>query len=123
MIESGHIGFKFYVLTRVTVDCLCVLACDARCSETRNIGGTFYTCAQDGRTALIEADKMGHADCVRLLLDAGADKNAANNVRAGVCFHDFVCSCMECVLICFQVISPHQFWFGRASHDSVRYSP
>ncbi len=38
--------------------------------------------AQYGRTALIYAAMEGHADCARLLLDAGADKNAANNVRA-----------------------------------------
>ena len=38
--------------------------------------------AQYGRTALICAGYNGHADCARLLLDAGADKNAANKVRA-----------------------------------------
>ena len=38
--------------------------------------------AQDGWTALIRAGYNGHADCVRLLLDAGADKNAKANVRA-----------------------------------------
>ncbi len=36
---------------------------------------------QDGSTALIVANEKGHADCVRQLLDAGADKDAANNVR------------------------------------------
>ncbi len=38
--------------------------------------------AQDGYTALIWAAHNGRADCVRLLLDAGAEKNATNNVRA-----------------------------------------
>ncbi len=38
--------------------------------------------AQRGNTALICAAENGHADCARLLLDAGADKNAKTNVRA-----------------------------------------
>jgi ankyrin repeat protein len=37
--------------------------------------------SQDGRTALIYAAIYTHADCARLLLDAGADKNAKNKVR------------------------------------------
>ena len=36
---------------------------------------------QDGYTALIFAAEYGHADCVRLLLDVGADTGANNNVR------------------------------------------
>ncbi len=41
-------------------------------------GGPFgaNTRAQDGCTPLICAAENGHADCVRLLLDAGADKEA-----------------------------------------------
>jgi hypothetical protein len=42
--------------------------------------------AQSGWTALIWAAEKGHADCARLLLDAGADKNAKTNVRACVGF-------------------------------------
>ena len=41
-----------------------------------------HTRAQIESTALIRAAEEGHADCVRLLLDAGADKNAKDNVRA-----------------------------------------
>ncbi len=37
---------------------------------------------QNGWTALVWAAHMGHADCVRLLLDAGANKDTMNNVRA-----------------------------------------
>ena len=37
--------------------------------------------AQSGVTAIICAAEMGHADCARLLLDAGADKNSVDNVR------------------------------------------
>ncbi len=38
-------------------------------------------CAQCGYTPLIRASEMGRADFVRLLLDAGADKEAKNAVR------------------------------------------
>jgi hypothetical protein len=41
---------------------------------------------QDGYTALKGAAANGHADCVRLLIDAGADKDAKINVRVGRCF-------------------------------------
>jgi hypothetical protein len=37
--------------------------------------------AQGGWTALIRAARFGHTDCVRLLLDAGADKEAKDHVR------------------------------------------
>ncbi len=40
--------------------------------------------AQRGRTALIGAVVNGHADCVRLLLDAGADQDVTDKVRACV---------------------------------------
>ena len=38
---------------------------------------------QRGWTALIMAAKTGHTDCVRLLIDAGADKEAKDLVRVG----------------------------------------
>jgi hypothetical protein len=38
--------------------------------------------AQGGETALMLAAAYGHADCVRLLIDAGADKEAKNIVRS-----------------------------------------
>ncbi len=37
--------------------------------------------AQDEDTALMHAVRWGHADCVRLLLDAGADKESTDDVR------------------------------------------
>jgi ankyrin repeat protein len=37
--------------------------------------------SQDGNTALIRAAAKGHANCVRLLIDAGADKDIRNTVR------------------------------------------
>ena len=41
--------------------------------------------SQYGDTALICAAYWGRAECVRLLIDAGADKDATNNVRIGRC--------------------------------------
>ena len=38
--------------------------------------------AQIGATALMNAVQKGHVDCARLLLDAGADKEATDQVRA-----------------------------------------
>jgi hypothetical protein len=40
-----------------------------------------YCGAQDGDTAMIRASVNGCTNCVRLLVDAGADKNAKNRVR------------------------------------------
>jgi ankyrin repeat protein len=36
---------------------------------------------RDGYTALIQATENGHTDCVRLLIDAGANKEAKNVSR------------------------------------------
>ncbi len=42
----------------------------------------LLSCAQRGRTtALMFAADDGHTDCVRLLINAGADKNLADIVR------------------------------------------
>ena len=58
---------------------------------------------QDGYTPLIYAACGGHADCARLLLDAGADKNAKDRVRASArCWRVGVGTCgmmmMGCVV-------------------------
>ena len=48
-------------------------------------GGTLAPArAQYGYTALIWAARNDHADCTRLLLDAGADKNAKDEVRVSL---------------------------------------
>ena len=39
-------------------------------------------CAQCGGTALIGAAQNGHIDCVKLLVDAGANTKSMNLVRA-----------------------------------------
>ena len=44
----------------------------------RHRGGNI---AQLGYTALIHAAEMGHTDCVRLLLEAGANKEVTDSVR------------------------------------------
>ena len=40
--------------------------------------------AQDGRTALIHSVANGRTDCVRLLLDAGANTEAKGAVRLSI---------------------------------------
>ena len=65
-----------------------------------------HTRAQDGSTALIEAVQHGYADCAQLLLDAGADKEAKNEVcdRSSASFWAFVSvgvSEMVIALFCF----------------------
>ena len=40
-----------------------------------------YRNSQSGVTALMAAIEEGHMECARLLLDAGADSNPANQVR------------------------------------------
>jgi hypothetical protein len=65
------------------------MAAEAAVAHTHTHGGAdtcgrrlMAAAAQSGNTALILAGYKGHADCARLLLDAGADKNAVDNVRA-----------------------------------------
>ncbi len=41
---------------------------------------------QGGFSALLIAAEKGHADCARLLIDAGADKEAKDRVRVDCCF-------------------------------------
>ena len=48
-------------------------------------GGGAWQHAQGGDTALILVSRLGRLDCARLLLNAGADKDAKNNVRVDLC--------------------------------------
>ena len=52
-----------------------------------------YCGAQDGDTAMIRASVNGCTDCVRLLVDAGADKDAKNHVRVHCCIASLQCCC------------------------------
>ena len=54
-------------------------------AEAETLVDTFAARAQFGATALMRAADNGRADCMRLLLDAGADKNAKDRVRAMRC--------------------------------------
>ena len=52
-----------------------------------DIGGTYshddmLLSLQDGGTALMMASERGHMECVKALLDKGADVNIQNNVSA-----------------------------------------
>ena len=58
------------------------MAADEARRFTLGGGHISAAAAQSGYTALIYAAHYGRADCARLLLDAGADKNAKANVRA-----------------------------------------
>jgi ankyrin repeat protein len=57
--------------------------------------------AQNGRTSLIEAAIGGHFDCVRLLLEGGADKETKNTVRHLA--HLFTVYSNRLVSVCFDV--------------------
>ena len=56
--------------------------------------------AQSGRTALVWTARNGHADCARLLLDAGADKNATDSwVRSDRCIIDMLVFWFGCMAV------------------------
>ena len=52
---------------------------------------------QGGLTALICAAEYGHTSCARLLIDAGADKDAKDEVR----FQSLLCQATFLRIICF----------------------
>ena len=75
--------------------CTCMLnICDVSCCRVVVVftceravwrlawGRAWGPLFQFGQTALMYAAIAGHAESVRLLLDAGADKNAKDDVRA-----------------------------------------
>jgi hypothetical protein len=54
---------------------------------------------QFGWTVLMRATANGQVDCARMLLDAGADKDATSNVRVGRCV--FCCASVSVLPCCF----------------------
>ena len=95
LVNSLHLcfvaAFNMYVCLWVTI---CVL------------GGRRAKCQiQNGRTALIGAAEYGHSECVRLLVESGADINA-NHVRTHSIVHrQFVFGMHMCIdaLVCIGV--------------------
>ena len=43
-------------------------------------GGSLMRQMQSGRSVLMHAARLGHIDCVRVLVEAGADKEAKDKV-------------------------------------------
>jgi hypothetical protein len=77
-----------------------------------------FSHSQGGSTALMFAASLGYEDCVRLLIDTGADKEAKNYVRVGRCFarslprvisHFLVFSAMS--FVSFNIFSICPFFF------------
>ena len=53
---------------------------------------------QDGRTALMKASEAGQVECVKVLLDRGAEVNIQDTVSlSGVIIH-----CVQCNAACMQ---------------------
>jgi hypothetical protein len=64
--------------------------------------------SQHGHTALMYAAVSGHADCARLLIDAGADKEATSGVRRRsllYCTAPSVCFSVSLSLLSFSILS------------------
>jgi hypothetical protein len=64
--------------------------------------------AQSGCSALICAATMGRADCVRLLIDAGANKDIMNNVRIGRCSMERILVSLSCCF--FHFLCQRELW-------------
>ena len=54
----------------------------ARFLPVSSSADVFFFGLQDGNTALLWALKKGHLDVAKMLMDAGADKDAADKARA-----------------------------------------
>ncbi len=76
----------------------------------------WHICAQGGNTALMYVGRYGHMECAQLLLDAGADKNAKDNVRG--CRH--VCGCARVLLLQGFLYLSHVVLICRFSFDFNR---
>ena len=71
--------------SRAEADGSCwVLMCSRAFVAHTRAHARVYACVYDGYTALIWAAREGHADAVELLVKAGADLTAQDNVSVGV---------------------------------------
>jgi hypothetical protein len=64
------------------IPALCFVACDGR---WRNRASDLHVEAQDGSTPLMVTAQNGQTDCMRLLMEAGASKDAVDRVRFAMC--------------------------------------
>jgi hypothetical protein len=67
-----HIPFKSFFMIIIFVFAVSFMLCPICCGESDS---------QGGNTALIRSTYWGQADCVRLLIDAGTDKEVRDQVR------------------------------------------
>jgi hypothetical protein len=67
---------RYYLRAFTLYNCTAIRGCYDSYIVGDGGGDTVASNAQNGLTALLLAAQKGHADCVRLLLDAGADANA-----------------------------------------------
>jgi ankyrin repeat protein len=83
--------------------------------------------SQSGRTALMCAATGGHAECMRLLLEAGADKEAVEYVRGKRCdstsrsfaFTQHVyLACRTTIVVSVSLLSC--FWFAQSRKTVTR---
>ena len=90
---------RTYIACAVVVIFVAIVAVGIACERMSAIGimnvgrrccGSFDTRTQNGKTALMHATQWEHTDCVRLLLNAGADIEVNDDVREK-CFF-FCCS-------------------------------
>jgi ankyrin repeat protein len=105
----------------------CIYDCSVSCCAVA------HDCkrSQSGWTVLMYAARVGLVECVRLLLDAGADKDAENNVRRRLLCHNcagfvwsrlsfaqssfsfgFVISAWRCLHFGFESPRRHQDFFS-----------
>ena len=76
-----HDALCYTVCASVFIVCVVVVVVVERHRVRFRVRALEKLFAQRGWTPLICAAENGHADCVRLLIDAGANKNAKNRVR------------------------------------------
>ncbi len=86
------------------------------CNINRDRYRYQYTCTQMERTALVLASCGGHTECIRLLVEAGADTELSDQVRANLLYRPTPCICRvvstQCIIIMYYI---GLFW-SRCKH-------
>ena len=70
--------------------------------EISNRGQLTQVSTNDGSTALLLAVEGDHTDCVRLLLECGANIEAKNNVRKSICAFEYEQLCISVLYHSYQ---------------------